>query len=89
MWQDSLKLKSENCEVVIRNEPLYNPESADNKFVFDKELVLTDEEGYIASKHSVVVSCREGETYSCVLIADGGGSLLARVARESEMRLEQ
>lgn len=74
MWQDSLKLKSDNCEIVVRNESLYTPKSADNKFVFDKEFFLTDEEGYVASKHSIIVTCPDGKKHSCVLIAGGGGT---------------
>ena len=74
MWQDSLKLNSGNCEVAIRNESVYSPGSADNKFAFDKQFVLNDEEGFSFSNHSVVVSCHEGRTYSCFLIAGGGGT---------------
>ena len=74
MWQESLKLKSGNCDVVLRNESLYTPKSADNKFIFDKELFLADKEGYVASTHSVIVSCPDGEKHSCVLIAGGGGT---------------
>ncbi len=74
MYGDSLNLETENCEIELRNESIYTPNSADNKFVFDKELFLDDEEDYISSKHSVVVSCQNGETHSCILLAGGRAS---------------
>ena len=74
MFENSLILESENCEIVIRDQPIYAPNSADNKFTFDKEIWLDEAEEYISSKHSVVVNCRSGETHSCILLAGGGAS---------------
>ncbi|MCA1623104.1 MAG: hypothetical protein LC768_04715 [Acidobacteria bacterium] len=67
-------METENYEIVIRDESSYIPNSADNKFTFDKQLFLDEEEDYISSKHRVVVNCRNGESYSCVLLAGGGAS---------------
>lgn len=74
MYGDSLNLDIENCEIIFRNESIYTSNSADNKFTFDKELFLDDEEECISSKHSVVVNCQNGKTHSCILLAGGGAS---------------
>lgn len=74
MSEECLSLTRENWEVTIRNESRCEPASGENALVFDKEFVLNDEEGYVASRHSVFVGCRDGETHSCLLIAGGGGT---------------
>ncbi|MDQ3713912.1 MAG: hypothetical protein M3388_17070 [Acidobacteriota bacterium] len=67
-------METENYEILVRDESIYTPNSADNKFTFDKEIWLDEEEDYISSKHSVVVNCRSGESHSCILLAGGGAS---------------
>ena len=74
MYRESLNLETESCEIVIRDESIYTPNSADNKFTFDVELWLDVEEDYVSSKHSVVVNCQNGESHSCILLAGGGAS---------------
>ena len=74
MYRESLNLETESCEIVIRDESIYTPNSADNKFTFDKELWLDEEEDYVSSKHSVAFSCQSGESCSCILLACGGAS---------------
>ena len=67
-------MESNNCEIEVRDESSYIPNSTDNKFIYDVEFWLNDEENYVSSKHGIVVSCQNGKSRSCVLLAGGGAS---------------
>jgi hypothetical protein len=72
---DNLILEIDNYEIVIQDESSYIPNSADNKFVFDKEILLDESDEYApSSKHSITVNCSSGESHSCILLASGGAS---------------
>lgn len=73
MWKPELLLKSDGCEIVIRNEESYTHGSADNLRYFEKELLLNDDDGYVVSQHSVELNRPGGSQSSCILMAGGGG----------------
>lgn len=75
MNEDRLILEIDNYEIVIQDESGYIPNSADNKFVFGKEILLDESDEYVpSSKHSITVNYPSGNSHSCILLASGGAS---------------